>query len=561
MQLPFTLEHLPKQSTASWGPPTAIPSSLNFHDVPYAPYSKSDKLGKAADWLTDPAAAPNAYGNTATKSRNTRDPFHAYGTSAASSFAAEEEEEAGDFSVVDSSTSAKVAATVLKRNSANQAAGSYSTALGAKRGATPAARASPAAARAAQQATQPQQFGNRRRYGSWKDDFQARIRDASIDIQDSWEVVYDAEFHKLTKLNMEVKEVEDLDSYGSVAYYNKQIERPLSNQTLQAEARAVVSPTASEDAVLVKLAAASSGAVFTTDTCLAQLMCAARSVYSWDMVITKKADTGAIFIDKRENSILDRETVDENTQDAPSDSKDTDINNATNLAQEATSINQNFIAQSLAAGKPYSMAHPEAPFTSTKGYKYRKFKLPVGNASSKSTRHKLGNDEEEDAEDFIGLVVRAEVDSVQATGEKLTIRALNEYVPPATAQQHKLDWKTKLQTQKGAIIAAELKKNNNKVAKWATSALLADNDSLKLGFVSRVNQKANSKHVVLAVNTYKPQDLAISIGLSLNNGWAVVKSFVDIVNNRCDQEEDKSVDQKFVLVKNPNAPKITLYKV
>lgn len=35
-------------STDSWGPPVAKETTLN--GVPYAPYSKGDKLGRMADW-------------------------------------------------------------------------------------------------------------------------------------------------------------------------------------------------------------------------------------------------------------------------------------------------------------------------------------------------------------------------------------------------------------------------------------------------------------------------------------------------------------------------------
>lgn len=35
----------------SWGPPSSSETSLN--GVPYAPFSKSDKLGRMADWTTE----------------------------------------------------------------------------------------------------------------------------------------------------------------------------------------------------------------------------------------------------------------------------------------------------------------------------------------------------------------------------------------------------------------------------------------------------------------------------------------------------------------------------
>ena len=38
-------------SEDSWGPPTTTDALVN--GVPYAPYSKGDKLGRMADWTTE----------------------------------------------------------------------------------------------------------------------------------------------------------------------------------------------------------------------------------------------------------------------------------------------------------------------------------------------------------------------------------------------------------------------------------------------------------------------------------------------------------------------------
>ena len=49
------------------------------------------------------------------------------------------------------------------------------------------------------------------------------------------------------------------------------------------------------------------GEVFMTDDVLATLMCATRSTYPWDVVITKRG--GVLMFDKRTNSSLDFLTV------------------------------------------------------------------------------------------------------------------------------------------------------------------------------------------------------------------------------------------------------------
>jgi translation initiation factor 3 subunit D len=38
---------------SSWGPPSTTPENGLLDGVPYAPYSKGDKLGRMADWATD----------------------------------------------------------------------------------------------------------------------------------------------------------------------------------------------------------------------------------------------------------------------------------------------------------------------------------------------------------------------------------------------------------------------------------------------------------------------------------------------------------------------------
>lgn len=43
------ISSLPQSTDSAWGPPSEAPSSA-FKDVPYAPYSKGDKLGRMADW-------------------------------------------------------------------------------------------------------------------------------------------------------------------------------------------------------------------------------------------------------------------------------------------------------------------------------------------------------------------------------------------------------------------------------------------------------------------------------------------------------------------------------
>ena len=57
-------------------------------------------------------------------------------------------------------------------------------------------------------------------------------------------------------------------------------------------------PTTSDDPVIQELAAKDRGTIFITDNILAVLMCAPRSVYPWDIIITREGDK--VYFDKRE---------------------------------------------------------------------------------------------------------------------------------------------------------------------------------------------------------------------------------------------------------------------
>jgi translation initiation factor 3 subunit D len=103
--------------------------------------------------------------------------------------------------------------------------------------------------------------------------------------------------------------------------------------------------TASDDPVLKQLQAEESGnTIIITDTVLAALMASTRSVYSWDISITKKGNN--LVFDKRENSSLDQLSVNENAMDTPTDDKES-MNSSVALCMEATFVDRVFKNQSV----------------------------------------------------------------------------------------------------------------------------------------------------------------------------------------------------------------------
>ncbi|KAE8673369.1 Eukaryotic translation initiation factor 3 subunit D [Hibiscus syriacus] len=267
--------------------------------------------------------------------------------------------------------------------------------------------------------------------------------------------------------------------------------------------------TTTDDPVIRRLANEDKATVFATDTILATLMCAPRSVYSWDIVIQRVGNK--LFFDKRDGSQLDLLSVHETSQEPLPEAKD-DINSAYSLSVEAAYINQNFSQQVLVRdGNKVSFDEPnpfakEGDEVASVAYRYR--------------RWKLDND--------IQLVCRCEVQSVVDVNNQksfLTLNALNEFDPKYSG----VDWRQKLETQRGAVLATELKNNANKFAKWTAQAILANADLMKLGYVSRVHPRDHFNHVILGVVGYKPRDFASQINLNTANMWGNCEVYCRLV--------------------------------
>lgn len=167
------------------------------------------------------------------------------------------------------------------------------------------------------------------------------------------------------------------------------------------------------------------------------------------------------------------------------------------------------------------------------GYRYRRFNL--------------GND--------INLICRCQHDAVSenknsATPQFLTIRALNEYDSKVSGG---IDWRSKLESQRGAVLGSEIKNNSYKLAMWTVSSILAGSDYLKLGYVSRESPKNNNSHVILGTQQYKPSDFAAQINLHMDNAWGLLRAIIDI----CMAQPTGL----YVIMKHPNKTVMMIYSV
>ncbi|KAF2681852.1 translation initiation factor eIF-3, subunit D [Lentithecium fluviatile CBS 122367] len=537
-------------TTEQWGPTVAEETMLD--GVPFAPYSKGDKLGRMADW-TDGKDRDRG-GRQQYNNRNYRDQ-QVYGANQSTNpFAIQAAEEEATFSVVDNTR------TSTRTRGFGRGGG---TVFGRGRGQRggQAQRGGRGTFQRVGGGRGQGQYDNRggrggrggRRFG-WRDDKPQRNRDASVQVKPDWTVREEIDFARLAKLNLATGDGEDIDSYGFLYYYDRNYDKQpgavTSQRKLNVLERAAYNVTTSSDPILQELADKDEATIFATDNILSMLMCATKSVYSWDLVITKRGNK--LFIDKRDGSSLDMVTVNENATDAPleiSEGNKDSMNNPGALMLEATHINNVFPLQVVNESQKVEMPH-EHPFyneeeesdpPASKAYRYRRFDLS------------LDQDEEP-----LHLIVRTELDAVvknNINGEDqyMTIKALNEFDNKAQGSGGALDWRTKLASQRGAVLATEMKNNSCKLARWTVQSILAKADTMKLGFVSRTNPKNNNDHVVLGVLSNKPRDFANQMALNLNNGWGIVRTIVDMCL--------KMDEGKYVLVKDPNKSILRLYSV
>jgi translation initiation factor 3 subunit D len=164
------------------------------------------------------------------------------------------------------------------------------------------------------------------------------------------------------------------------------------------------------------------------------------------------------------------------------------LNSALSLSLEATYVNQNYSFQVVREdATPLEMAHPN-PFYGPEdteplascGYRYRLFDASI-------------NDEED-----IKIAVRTEVDAYQPGSGKqreealMTIRTLNEFDSRAPGAGGAPDWRSKLDSQRGAVVATEMKNNSCKLARWAVQSILAGADVMKIGYGNSKSYKIES---------------------------------------------------------------------
>ncbi|KAJ2602523.1 hypothetical protein H4R99_002675 [Coemansia sp. RSA 1722] len=511
-----------------WGPSNSKPSNV-FKDIPYIPFSKGDKVTRVANWINPNENRDMRDGGRGRRQRDAGHQAYGSGTAAAFVYAADEDEES--FSLVDNRGTAMRKIAVRAVQGGPRSGHSGSGARGRGRGGMQ--RLGQAGNR----------FGGfRRRYG-WRD-AAASQRSASVIAGDDWEEIHEIQFSRMRDLSFDPKDAQDVGMYGSTGIWDHTLDR-LSvrmDKTITASPVPRFNVSASDDPVLAEIADKNSNVkVLATDTVVAALMAAMVSNSAWDIVVNRVGDR--VFFDKRDGGPLDFAPVNENASPPPaSEPKDaTSLNGAAMLAREARDATRSLISQSTAS-KTIELERKN-PFSDDEekdfnAYRYRTFDLNT-----------------EEGEQPCLIAVRTEVDGMTAekTPRQLFIRALTQHDISATGAGGVLDWRSRLDTQRGAIMATEMINNAGKLSRWAFQALLSGADQMKIGYIVRSNPRDSSRHTVLGFQSYRPLEFIANLGLSEYNAWGIVKALVDLC---LDLEEGR-----YVIMRDPNNPLIRIYSV
>jgi translation initiation factor 3 subunit D len=115
-----------------------------------------------------------------------------------------------------------------------------------------------------------------------------------------------------------------------------------------------------------------------------------------------------------------------------------------------------------------------------------------------------------------------------------------------------IDWRSKLDNQRGAVLASEIKNNNSVIARWVFQAYLAQADNIKLAYVSRISQKDRFRHELLALQDVEPYELAVQMNLDTANGFGILKALFDLFAR---------TQNSVVIVRDPTKPMLRLYEV
>jgi len=501
-----------------WGPPTAAIEPKELKSLQFMPFNKADKLGRISDW-NQPQNNP----------RRHQQQF----SSGANVFNYKHQDDESSFALVDNTPKPKV-----RKGRRKYFQQPRSRRLNTRnRGRPSTSQRGGRVGQARRQSKRRQRFNyGRRRTHRTQDEGK---KEPSVEVDPNWKIVSTIDLQSL-KVGLTVDKGETLVRCGKIQEWDVACERvnpraPMDLRTFNDVQ--VFTTTTSEDPVIGELADSNKANIFITDTIAAVLMCAPYSSHSFDVIATKK--DGKIFFDKRMNSRMDYLTVNENWNESKETERDS-MNHTIRLSEEATYINHNFINQVIKGPGTAMDMERKNPFLDA---------LQPPNKPAPIAffyrRWNLGGDRD--------VVIRCEINGYETRkGQKqyFISRAINEWNSKLSGN---IDYKLKLESQSGAVLAAEMKNNLNKLAKWTTKALISDADHLKLGYVTRANPRSNLNHHILLTQRYKPKDFANLMGIKGIVLWGTLNRILSQIENQ--------PDGTYLIFRDPMEPTLNIYSI
>lgn len=489
-----TLKFPSFENESDWniGPGDALqPESVLEYDIPFAPFSKAEKLGRIADW-SSPAIDGTSYRRNFVRPTAPK---------------VDEEELGWSFATTD----AKPASRDKKMTSGPAAS------TGRHQGST---RDTGRGGYGVRNAGGPRRGGWGPRFG----DRQApRKREPSVLVTSEWKILEEIEFSRLAKLQLDPEDATHIKTTGKASVYDRINDKISSKheKTFQvpttAAVRATNIPALEDDETLADLAAANDAAVIISDYVASLLMAAPRTTVPWDIIVKRRGQL--TLLDARPESDLDLLPINETAQEAPLDSSTDPLNSSTALAREAARVKHHLSSALAKVGAEGASA-----------LRYSKVDLGEGAV----------------------MLVRSQIPAVMGdTEEALHLTMLLEY-------EHKgaggMDWKLKLDAQRGAVFAHEIRNNGALLARTVYQSLVAAVDHVKLAYVTRISPKDATRHALLGLHEFEPYELASQMNLNVANGFGVLRALIDIFRrlpSNCD----------YSLMRDPNKPMLRLYKL
>ncbi|EAK87375.1 translation initiation factor eIF-3 subunit 7 [Cryptosporidium parvum Iowa II] len=457
-----------------------------------------------------------------------------------------------DFHLVDSRPFPKTKVRYVQRKFQKETAQAYHQKQQQQEKAEMLLRQGKRSAKMRQAGTQQYQYSRHR--------FVSRMRtltEWSIEPLSSWISVAEIPLSSLPKQFLDVSKstIEDIGWFGTLKSYNKSMDRisPKLPMVLKDFGNMeFLQPTTSDDEILrdALLQPERNIDVAITDQILACLVAAAQSKYSWHILVTNV--DGKLIFDKQDGSIIDLITVNETSAEPPLPDNVNKNNRPHLLGLEALKSNQNYTQNIQIFGDegiikqfepiPFSEENQDTNIES-KCYRYRIFSLPPRAGASSS----------ENAQKTVRVAIRTEIDAQIPNAESensgfIFARALNEYDPKTVKT-----WNTQLETQKGALLATEIRNNACQLTKWATQALLSSCDILKLGYIVRRTPNDRESHQIISVQSYKTKELSAQMGLKEENAWGIVRALVDLLSEQ--------PEGQYVILRTPVKHVLRVYRI